>query len=131
MRARATLATAVLSAVAASGLALVPAASAKGLEVRASGACPSATWKLTAKQDNARIEVSFEVDSNVVGQTWRVGISDNFVTVYTGLQRTTAPSGSFEVSRLIANRSGWDVIRAQATNVRTGAVCRGRVTYTG
>lgn len=131
MKVRTTLAAAALTAMAAGSLALAPAASAKGLVTQASGSCPSATWKLKAKQDNARIEVSFEVDSNVAGQTWRVSLRDNRVLVYSGVHRTTAPSGSFEVSRLIANRAGSDVIAAVATNTRTGATCRGTLTFRG
>ena len=38
---------------------------------------------------------------------------------------TRAPSGSFEVRRVLKNRAGRDRIVARATNVRTGEVCRG------
>src|SRR5207247_162437 len=48
-----------------------------GSRVSGTGACSAAsTWTLTAKPDNGRLEVQFEVDSNVVGQTWNVRLSD-------------------------------------------------------
>ncbi len=115
----------------AGGVAVAPTASAKGLEVRTAGTCAPGTWKLKAKQDNSRIQVEFELDTNRVGQTYRVELTDNLVTVFSGTRVTTAPSGSFGVSRLITNRAGSDVIRATARNVATGAVCRAALTYTG
>lgn len=121
--------------VVAGGVALAPAASASGghdTEVRASGTCSSgAAWKLKAKDEDRRVEVELEVDSNRVGQSWRVTLSDNGTTVFSGTRVTTAPSGSFDVERVIANRAGQDVIRAVATNVSTGETCRGSVTYAG
>ena len=128
-----TLATTLALGLASAGaIALAPTASAKGLEVRASGSCPAATtWKLKAKQDDTRIQVELEVDSNRVGQSWNVVLSDNLVVVYRGTQVTAAPSASFTVRRLVSNRAGSDVIRASATNSATGAVCRGALTYPG
>ena len=42
------------------------------------GNCTGASdWKLKAKPDNGKIEVEFEVDSNVNGQTWNVTLKDN------------------------------------------------------
>jgi hypothetical protein len=99
-----------------------------GGDVRASGSCSSGgTWKLKAKHDNARIEVEAEVDTNRVGQTWSWRITDNGVGVASGTARTVAPSGSFSVERLIANRAGTDRIALRATNAATGQVCSGTV----
>lgn len=135
MRSRRTLtatsALALTAAVVASGaIALAPSASAKGLEFRASGTCSAgATWTLKAKQQNRSIEVELQVDSNRVGQTWAAGLTDNNVRVWSGTAVTTAPSGSFTVHRVIANRAGVDVVRATAA--RAGQVCRGAVVYRG
>jgi hypothetical protein len=96
--------------------------------VRASGSCSAAgTWKLKAKHDNSRIEVEAEVDTNRVGQTWSWRITDNGVSVASGTAKTVAPSGSFSVTRRIANRAGTDRIALRATNAATGQVCSGTV----
>ena len=104
-------------------------AEAKGREVIRTGGCDnsSAVWKLKAKADDGRIEVEFEVDSNVVGQTWSVRIGDNGTRFFTGTRTTVAPSGSFEVERTIANRAGTDQIRARAT--RGAATCAAAVNF--
>jgi hypothetical protein len=121
-----------LAAIVAVGVVTAPAATAKGLEVRASGSCSlGATWKLKAKQDNARIQTELEVDRNRVGQTWSVRLFDNGVLVASGTATTVAPSGSFTFRRIIANRAGNDTITAVATYAPTGEVCRAKVVYPG
>jgi hypothetical protein len=42
-----------------------------------------------------------------------------------GTKRTTAPSGSFTVSRRVVDRAGTDRIGWRATNPATGETCRG------
>lgn len=107
-------------------------AEAKDLEVRESGACTrSATWKLKAKAEGSRIDVEFEVDSNVNGQSWAVTIRDQGVLVHSGTYRTAAPSGSFSVERLIANRAGTDTITAVAVHSASGQRCSGSLSYPG
>lgn len=122
------------SAVAVSALALTlgfaPAAFASGGGgVERSGMCSShSTWKLKAKaEDRGRLEVEYEVDSNVVGQTWRVRLADNGRVFLATTRRTVAPSGSFEVHARTANRAGTDVILATARNAATGETCTGRL----
>jgi hypothetical protein len=91
-----------------------------------SGRCSaSGTWKLKAKPDNGRIEVEFEVDSNVNGQSWNVVLTDNGQQVFKGTKTTQAPSGSFTVSKRIANQAGTDKIKGNATNPATGENCAG------
>jgi hypothetical protein len=121
-----------LAAVAVAGIVLAPSASAKGLEVRKSGDCSQAsTWQLKAKADNGRIETEFEVDSNVVGQTWSVRLLDNGTKVAAGKPTTVAPSGSFTFRRIIANMPGSDTITAIATQAGTGETCRARLVFPG
>ena len=115
-------------------IATAPAAAADsgpgggGGEVIATGNCSGATdWKMKAKPDNGLIEVEFEVDSNRVGQTWAVRITDNGVQVFAGNRVTQAPSGSFEVQRRVANRAGVDHFVGTARNPATGELCTGRV----
>jgi hypothetical protein len=107
-------------------VALAGPASASGGGVEARGTCGTTTWKLKAAHDDGRIQVELEIDSNRVGQTWSVRLTDNGTTVFSGTRTTLAPSGSFEVRKLIANRAGADVIRARAT--RGTQVCAGSVT---
>ena len=99
--------------------------------MRTSGACSTGSWKLKAKAEDRRIEVELELDTNRVGQTWRYSVTDNGVALWSGSGITAAPSGSFEVRRVVTNRAGSDVLRATLTNARTGAVCRAALTYPG
>jgi hypothetical protein len=119
------LATLALGATLA--LSLSGVAEAKATDVRATGACTGAsTAKIRLSPGNGRIETDFEVDQNKVGQRWDVTISDNGVVVARTIATTTAPSGSFTVRRLIANRAGTDRIAARATNPATGESCAAR-----
>jgi DUF4097 and DUF4098 domain-containing protein YvlB len=116
--------------VAATILAVTPAAFAgtakHGGGVQKQGKCTAnSTWKLKAKPDNGRLEVEFEVDSNVNGQTWNVSLRDNGMVFFKGTRVTQAPSGSFTVNRRTANQAGTDKIIGRATNQSTGEVCRG------
>lgn len=94
------------------------------------GSCSgSADWKLKAKDEDGRIEIEFEVDSNRVGQVWRVGLRRNGTLVLGGTRTTRGPSGSFTVRKVISNAPGDDVIVGRATH--GSQVCRGQVTYRG
>jgi hypothetical protein len=48
----------------------------------------------------------FEVDQNRVGETWTVVLKRDGVRFFRGERVTRAPSGSFEVRRVISNQSG-------------------------
>jgi hypothetical protein len=114
-----------LLAISSLGVAAAPVAAKSG-DVIARGHCSGATvWKLKLGRENGRIETEFEVDQNRNNRLWRVTITQNGTTVYRGSRYTRAPSGSFEVSRLLVNRAGNDRIVARATYVATGEVCRG------
>lgn len=110
-----------------------PAASAShggGDGVVRTGMCSaSSDWKLKVKADDGRLEIEYEVDSNRIGQTWRVQLTDNGRTIFTGTRKTVGPSGSFEARVLTANRPGKDTIAARATNPATGEICRGALTF--
>ena len=116
--------------LAAAPLATAAAAPVKGGgdAVRASGNCGGgpAVWKLKAKHDNGRIEVEYEVDSNVSGQVWIVRLKDNGDRFFAGQRTTAGASGSFTVEDRTANRAGDDLIRARA--VHGDQICRGRLT---
>jgi hypothetical protein len=117
--------------MAASILASAPAAFASGGGggVSTSGSCSAAsTWKLTIKPDNGQIEAQFEVDQNVVGDTWKVKMSDNGTLFFKGQAVTKGASGSFEVKKLTANQAGSDTVVATARNLSTGETCKGSAT---
>ena len=106
-----------------------PAAFANDGDVIATGPCSAgSTWKLKNSPENGQLEVEFEVDQNVVGDTWRVVIRYNGERIFRGRRVTEAPSGSFEVERRVANQAGPDTVQARAENTRTGEICRGTVT---
>jgi hypothetical protein len=94
------------------------------------GSCSgNATWKLKAKADDGRIETEFEVDQNRVGRKWRVVIKQNGIVRADVVKTTQAPSGSFELRRLLPNMAGGDFIVAKATALATGQTCRGALTF--
>lgn len=117
----------LLTLVLAVAVAVAPSAPAKNSPgVLRQGQCSGGgTWKLKAKHDDARLEVEFEVDQNVVGQRWSVAIKRNRTTVFRGVRVTRAPSGSFSVTRRIADKPGRD--RIVATARRAGRICTGAV----
>ena len=123
--------TLIATAVVAAATLVVPAtALAKGTDVIRTGDCTgTATAKLKVGLDNGRIDLEFEVDSNKVGQTWRVKIKDNGVLRYNALRTTQAPSGSFTVDRRMANMAGTDQIVARARNVTSGQVCVAKLDF--
>jgi hypothetical protein len=111
------------------GFAVATSAVAGGNEVRKSGACSgSSEWKLKLKPDNSRIEVEFEVDQNVVGDTWRVRMTDNGDLFFQGRRTTQGPSGSFEITQRVNDANGADKVVARARNLSTDEVCRGAAT---
>jgi hypothetical protein len=93
-----------------------------------SGSCSaSADWKLKVKHDDGRIELEYEVDSNVSGQVWDVMITDKGQTVYDDQQTTGGASGSFSVELKVPNLAGKDKFVATATNTADGETCSGKI----
>ena len=87
-------------------------ATAKDGDVIRRGSCSGATdWKLKLSPEDGRIEVEYEVDSNLVGQTWAVRIFKNGDRdLPRQPARRSGPSGSFEVRVVTANTAGNDVV---------------------
>jgi hypothetical protein len=113
-------------------LGAAPAAMAKDGDVIKRGACSrTSDWKLKLGPENGKIEVEFEVDSNRVGQTWHVRLTQNGTQIFSGTRVTKAPSGSFTVRKLTANKAGTDTIRGRAVNAATGETCVGAASFTG
>jgi hypothetical protein len=116
------MATALVAAFAA------PAAAKSGDVIRTGSCSGTADWKLKGGLRDGGIEVEFQVDSNRVGQTWRVRLSDNGTVFFRGWRHTLAPSGSFTVHRTTANRAGADRIVGFARNVASGQTCTAVIT---
>jgi hypothetical protein len=89
------------------------------------GRCSATTdWKLKAKPRDGRMEVEFELDSNVTGQRWTFTLRHDGIVQASGARTTKAPSGSFSVERRLPNAPGMHTFRATATNPATGETCR-------
>jgi hypothetical protein len=115
--------TALIALLAASVVALPASAIAKGGggtgDVLKVGSCTaSSSAKLKLSPDNGRLEVEFEVDQNRNGVRWNWTMKRAGTKLAGGSAVTKAPSGSFEVRRLVSNRSGTDTIVATATRGR-------------
>jgi hypothetical protein len=101
-------------------------ASARGTDVIKRGACSgSSHWKLKLSPEDNGIQVEFQVDSNVAGQTWRVRLFENGDRIFSGSRTTKAPSGSFTVKVLGDDTAGTDHFRGRAANPDTGELCVG------
>jgi len=129
MRMRNMLATGAM--VVASLLIVAPAAQAGGGgngDVITRGSCSGRSdWKLKVKPDNSRLELDFEVDSNVSGQSWNVRVKQNGDRIFSGTRVTQGPSGSFDLTRRPNDTAGTDRFVARAMNLSTGETCVGRI----
>ena len=106
------------------------AAMAKEGDVIKTGSCSSRSdWKLKLSPEDGRIEVEFEVDQNVVGDTWRIRILQNGERILRTRKVTQSPSGSFEVRTVAPNTAGTDTFRAYARNPGTDETCSARATF--
>ena len=132
MRNRIGMGVALVAALAAVALAVVPAALAKGGkdgDVRVRGVCSGAsTSKLKLSNEDGRIEVEFEVDQNRVGRMWSVVLRHDGVVARRLVRVTRAPRGAFEARAVLGNRAGTDRIAATATS-RTGETCRAAASF--
>jgi hypothetical protein len=124
-----TLATSVLFA-ALTPVALAAPAHANDDDVIRRGQCSgSATWKLKASPEDGRIEVEAEIDTNRNGRLWRWRLLHNGSLTASGTKYTQAPSGSFEVRRVVVNLAGTDHLTFRARNPRTGQLCVARLAF--
>lgn len=100
-----------------------------GDRVEARGGCRGGgtEWKLKVKPDDGRLEVEGEVDSGRTGQRWAWKLRHNGSVTARGTGRTSGPSGSFDVERMLVDLAGTDTVKFRATY--GGQVCRGVVHY--
>ena len=98
-----------------------------GTVVNAGGSCGAQSeWSMKLKQDDSNLELEFEVDSNVSGQSWNVRIRQNGARIFSGTRVTQGASGSFTVHHRPSDSTGIDRFVARATNPSTGETCVGR-----
>ena len=119
------------AACALGGAALVgaQAISAKDGDVLVRGTCTKASAsKLKLSGEDGRIEVEFEVDQNRNGVRWTVVLRRPSTVLLRTTRVTRAPSGSFEVRRVVADLVGRDRISARATSP-SGEVCRATAAF--
>ncbi len=123
----------LLAAVAAVPVTAAPSGAVRATapsEVLKQGTCSRhSVWKITMNNSDGRIEVAFEVDQGKVGAAWHVTLKHNGHLYYSGMQKTLAPDGSFEVNRLVKNLRGVDTIKAVATNRATGETCVAKASF--
>jgi hypothetical protein len=99
-------------------------ASAKDGDVRVYGTCTAASkTKIKLGLRDGRIEAETEVDSNRNGQRWSVRMRQNGVLVHNGTAITQAPSGSFQVRKILRNNPGTDRVTTVSRNPVTGETC--------
>lgn len=122
---RRTLAT-TGAALAALAMAGVPAALADDdRDVERTARCSmGSTIDLDLSPEDGRVEVEIEVDENRVGSTWSVVANRNGTRFLNRTAVTRAPSGSFEVRRVVAPGSPRTRVAAVARRAATGEVCR-------
>jgi hypothetical protein len=95
--------------------------------IRTGSCSDGARWKMKAKEDDGRIEVEAEIDSNQSGQTWRWTLRHNGSVADRGTSRTAGRSGSFDVERTAVDNPGTDRFTFRATHA--GEVCVAKVTW--
>ena len=119
----------VLAAGLGAGLAGAASASDDDRVIRTGSCSGSTDWKIKAKEDDGRIEVEAEIDSNRVGQTWRWRLRHDGSVSARGTARTKRPSGSFSIERKTVDAAGKDTFVFRARNPRSGERCVARVSY--
>jgi len=119
----------LILAIAAAALVVVPTTWAKDGDVLVRGTCTSSTTsKLKLSEEDGRIEVEFEVDQNRNGVRWSVVLRRPTTVLLRTSRVTRAPSGSFELRRVVADLAGRDRITARATSP-SGEVCRATAAF--
>jgi hypothetical protein len=116
-----------VGAIGAALLAMPVTAFAGDRDVERTGSCSARSdWKLKLSPEDGGLEVEFEVDQNVVGDTWRVVLRQNGEVLKRGRRTTQGPSGSFEFRAVGDNTAGTDRFKARAVNTSTEETCVGR-----
>lgn len=119
--------------IAGAALVVLPAipAGARAGDVRVAGTCSATSTsklKVSPRPSDGIVQVEFQVDQNVAGQTWNVTIVDNGTTAATGSRVTNTLSGAFTFRRRIPDQVGPDAVTATALNPASGESCTASAT---
>ena len=90
-------------------------------EASARGTCDTATYQLTAEEDDEGLEVAFELQSSAPGETWTLVVEQGGTSLLTG-ERQTDEDGELDAD-VIADESGSDEFTVTATQSPDGAPC--------
>jgi len=92
-------------------------------DVEKRGSCGNgARYDFDVDRDDGHLEASFEVDSNVRGQQWRLTLFQNGNRVFRDV-RTTDREGEVDFDRNRPDSAGADIFRATAKNLGSGQTC--------
>ena len=69
------------------------------------GTCGSATYELSADDEDGGVEVTFEVQSAAPGETWQVVIEQDGTEVYSGT-RQTDEDAELDVDATVSEKDG-------------------------
>ncbi|MDF1606291.1 hypothetical protein [Nocardioides sp. YIM 152315] len=69
------------------------------------GTCGTATWELSAEDEDGGVEVTFEVQSAAPGETWQVLIEQDGAEVYSG-SRQTDEDAELDVDVTVSDKDG-------------------------
>jgi hypothetical protein len=124
---RTRLAAAGLTTVVLATVAPFALASPASADVEKRGTCAGARYDFDVDRDEGRFEVSFEVDSNVRGQEWRLVLFHDGERVFRDV-RTTDREGEVDVERNRPDTAGADTFRAKAVKLGNGRSCSVTIT---
>jgi hypothetical protein len=120
-----------LGAVAIATALLITLGAPQAGAVKRSGSCSlgEASYTLSVvRYDATRLRVRFAVLNSLVGQTWQLFGSDDGVRIF-AVERVASLDGVAKISKLIPDRAGTDAVKATASNILTGEICQGSVSF--
>jgi hypothetical protein len=111
--------------------ALVMATALANGPVLESGACSgnSDWWMEAIGRPANRVEIEFEVESGVAGQTWDVEVYRNGRLIGRAVRTSRGADGDFWVEREVRDVAGVDAFVAVAINRTTGEICEGELDW--
>jgi hypothetical protein len=126
---RGTALRVICAAATLSMLAAFPAL-ATGTSVQREGSCSGpGHWRLRASRESATtIRVRFDIEHADPGDSWQLFLSDNGTRIFAGT-RVVDPKGELHVTKVTADRSGKDRIKASGVDITAGGSCSGALTY--
>ena len=110
-------------------LAVVPAQA--GVRDLREGSCSGGPgdWRLRVRRESATtIRVRFDIEHVDPGDSWQLFLSDNGTRIFAGT-RVADAKGELHATRITADRSGTDRVKASGVDITAGGSCAGALTY--